>query len=77
MQLPLRVLNLFEIFGCAPDAVSLTRAAGHYQLTISVARVPYDREEVLLEKLRSLVLVHDASIKRQAVPLTRAMCPAG
>lgn len=62
-DLPLRVLNLFAQQGIVVDAVEVRRRGDHHAIT-TVADLPVDRATVILEKIRSLVLVAGAELSR-------------
>jgi len=65
-DMPLRVLNLLALLDIAPDRVSIRRDGTSYVLRIHHGDLAGERADLLLEKLRSMVLVTEAGVETGA-----------
>jgi hypothetical protein len=61
-ELPLRVLNLLAQNGVVPERFSVERSGDDYELSVEACSVPGARAELILEKIRSMVLVAGADM---------------
>lgn len=61
-DLPLRVLNLFAQQDLAFDHVQVSRAEDAYRIAVEIADLPPARAEVMLHKMRAMVLVEAAEL---------------
>ena len=66
LQAPLRVLNLFAQFDLLPDSVSIERQADRFELVVMQRDLTPPGAEMLLQKLRAMVLVTDAWLEPPA-----------
>lgn len=61
LDLPLRILNLFAQQGVACDQASFVLEAESYRILID-APAPGERHELIVDKLRSMVLVSEVEV---------------
>ncbi len=61
-DLPLRVLNLLALRSIAIDTASVERDADRYRIGVAVSGLADGVAELLLAKMRALVLVESAMI---------------
>lgn len=57
---PLRILNLFAQQALACDSVSISRSEDSYAVAVIVSGLDRHRADILLEKMRAMVLVEEA-----------------
>ena len=62
-DLPLRILNLFAQQDLAYDRVAIARDADRYAISVDHHDLPAERADVILEKMRAMVLVDRAGLE--------------
>lgn len=60
-DLPLRILNLFAQQAIVLDAVEVVREDDRHRIRLA-GDLPVDRARIILEKIRTLVLVDEAQL---------------
>lgn len=61
-ELPMRVLNLLAQRSLACDSAAVVRVGDRYRIGIAVAGLSADQTEILVAKMRALVLVDIATV---------------